>query len=361
VARAAPTQGALVLAQGTIFRALTTDSLGDELFLGRYLSTAEVALPAGSLGPFTVPVAAEFPGYTGNLAPGFITEFQAQGTVEVPCTVITPTTFQRVAGLTGLSDRFEPGFVGRYVRLVGALASLNATTPRRILAVTLDVNGELGITVDLPLDAVADVGVAVTVEVEEYADLGLTVTQPEAITEGVPDALGALGTDRNIARVTGESDDNFRARLGELADIISPASHIRILDRILGSRGIGYEYLETGDPETLMGFTWGVHPWGVGTFEHEPRVPGSELVGQGIVMLPRVRQVRYFAVFVDSVGLGEFGMPWGSATYPLGHPNAWGLGIWGGGPVQFNALISQLWQELNAARAAGVAFQIFLR
>jgi hypothetical protein len=84
-------------------------------------------------------------------------------------------------------------------------------------------------------------------------------------------------------------------------------------------------------------------------------------VGQGIVMLPRVRQVRYFAVFVDSVGLGEFGMPWGSATYPLGHPNAWGLGIWGGGPVQFNALISQLWQELNAARAAGVAFQIFLR
>ncbi len=363
VARAAPTLGDIVLPQGTRFRALATDSLGDELSLGTYLSTADVTLPEGSVGPFAVPVAAEFPGYTGNLRPGYVTAFQDLGTVEVPCTVVNLTSFQRVTGLTGLIDRFEPGFIGRYVRLVGPLVSHNAPVPRRVLGVFTDANGELGIVVDLALDSAADLGAAVTVEVEEYADLGLTVTQPEAIGAGVPDGLGAIGTDRDVGRVPGESEENYRTRLGTLADIISPASHIRILDRILGSRGIGYEYLETGEPTELMGFTWGVHPWGVGTLEHEDRVPGSELVGQGIVWLAGARHVRYFVVLVDPRGFGESGMPWGSATYPLGHPNAWGLGIWGasGGPVEFNALIGQLWNELNAARAAGVAFQIFLR
>lgn len=361
IARAAPTIGALVVPQGTRFRGLATDSLGAELFLGTWLSTEDLTLPEGSVGPFAVAVAAEFPGYTGNLRPGYITEFQELGRAEVPTIVVSTTSFQRVAGLSGQSDRFEPGFIGRYVRLVGTLVSENASVARRIVSTFTDANGELGIVVDLALDNVADVGAAVTVEVEEFADLGLTVSQPSAITGGTPDALGALGTDRNVGRVPGESEENFRNRLGALADIISPASHIRILDRILGSRGIEYEYLETGDVQSLMGFTWGVHPWGVGALEHEERVAGSELVGQGIVWLSRPRWVRYFAVLVDGQGFGEFGMPWGSSVYPEGYPNAWGVGIWGGGPVQFNALIAQLWHELDAARAAGVAFQIFLR
>ena len=359
VLRAAPTVGAIVLPQGTAFLAIATDSLGDRLLLGRYFSTAAVTLPEGAVGPAAVPVAAEFPGYTGNLDPDYITEFQLLGTAEVPCTVLSTTTFGRVVGLSGSSDRFDPGITGRYVRLVGPLLSENARVSRQVLGLFTDANGELGITVDLALDNAADVGQAVTVEVEEYPDLGLTVSQPAPITEGVPDALGALGVERGVGRVTGETEENFRNRLGTLADIISPASHIRILDRILGSAGIGYEYLEASDVGSLMGWTWGVHPWGVGTLEHQARMPGSELVGQGIVWLRR--RVRYFAVLVDRQGFGEFGMPWGSSVFPTGYPNAWGLFVWGGGAVRFNALISQLWQELNAARAAGVAFQIFLR
>lgn len=361
VARAAPTLGTLVLPQGTVFLALTTDSLGAELLLGRYLSTAPVTLTEGALGPFAVPVVAEFLGYTGNLDSGYLTEFQELGTAEVPCTVLSTTSFGRAAGLTGGSDRFDPGIIGRYVRLVGPLTSENRNIPRRIVSLFTDGSGELGIVVDLALDKPADVGLSLTVEVEEYAELGLSVSQPVAIAGGTPDALGALGVERGVGRVPGEPEENFRNRLGQLADIISPASHIRILDRILGSRGIGYDYLETGDVDTLMGFTWGVHPWGVGTLNPTPEPPTSQLVGQGIVWLSTARQVRYFVVLVQSTGLGEFGMPWGSPVYPDDHPNAWGLGIWGGGPSGFDALIAQLWEELNAARAAGVAFQIFLR
>ena len=366
VARAAPTVGALTLPQGTVFRGLATDSLGAELFLGRWLSTAEVVLPEGSLGPAPVPVEAEFQGYTGNVPPGYVVAFEELGRAEVPSEPITASRFRRALTVSPLEDRFDPSFVGRYVRLVGTLASENAATPRRIVGLFTDTNGELGIDVDLPLDDPADLlpGVSFTVEVEEYADLGLTVTQPAAITGGVPDALGALGSERATGRVAGETDENYRQRLGLLADIISPASHIRILERILGSAGIAYEYLETADIDTLMGFTWGVHPWGYGELEHQARGPGGELIGQGLVWLSRPRWRRFFMVLVDRQGTGEFGLNWGSAAlpaYPPGYPNAWGLGIWGGFPVGFQALIGQLWQELNAARAAGVAFLIGLR
>jgi len=364
VARAAPTLGALTLPQGTPFLGVATDSLGDRLVLGRWLSTAAVTLPEGSLGPAVVPVEAEFPGYTGNLEPEYLTEFAAQGRASVPSEVVSADRLQRVSGLTSLQDAFDAGFIGRYVRLVGTLASENAAVPRRIVSVFTDVNGELGIEVDLALDDLADVGALVTVEVEEYPDLGLSVTQPEPITGGTPDALGALGVERGTGRAEGESTENFRQRLGSLADIISPASHIRILDRILGSAGLAYEYLESGDIDTLMGFTWGVHPWGYGTLEHEARGPGGELVGQGLVWLSRPRWRRFFVVLVDRSGLGEFGLNWGSLAepaYPPGFPNAWGLGIWGGFPVGFYALIGQLWRELNDARAGGVAFLIGLR
>lgn len=359
VHRAAPTQGVLVLPQGTPLLAVTTDSLGDRLVLGRYFSTAEVTLTE-TVGPFTVPVAAEFQGYTGNLEPNYITEFEALGRASVPSLVATATRLQRAAVVTQ-EDRFDPGIVGRYVRLVGALTSENALLPRKVVGTFTDGSGELGIEVDLALDA-ADLGASVTVEVEEYADLGLTVTQPAAITGGVPDGLGAIGTDRGRGRAEGESEENYRQRLAALADIISPASHIRILDRILGSAGIGYEYLEAGDVDSLMGFTWGVHPWGYGELGFQARGPGGELVGQGLVWPIRMR--RFFMVLVDRSGLGEFGMPWGNLAnpgYPPGFPNAWGLGIWGGYPVGFYSLIAQLWQELDAARAAGVAFLIGLR
>lgn len=360
VRRSAPTVGELTLGQGTAFLAVTTDSLGDRLVLGRYFALAEVTL-GESVGPFPVPVAAEFQGYTGNLEPEYITEFELLGRASVPSTVLTTTRLQRVFGLSSLEDRFDPGFVGRYVRLVGTLTSENARLPRRILGTFTDVNGQLGIEVDLALDA-ADLGAAVSVEVEEYADLGLTMSQPERIEGGRPDALGALGTDRGVGRSEGESEENYRLRLGELADIISPASHIRILDRILGSAGIGYEYLEAGDVDTLMGFTWNVHPWGYGELPFQARGPGGQLVGQGLVWPIRMR--RFFMVLVDRTGLGEFGMPWGNQAnpgFPPGYPNAWGLGVWGGFPMGFNALIGQLWRELNDARAGGVSFLIGLR
>lgn len=359
--RSAPVRGSLVVPQGTALPAFATDSFGQPLFLGNYLTTADATL-GESVGPFIVPVEAEFSGYTGNLASGFIGSFEALGRLSVPSLALSATQLRRVVPVADnqTASRFSAALIGRYVRLVGgSLTSDNARTPRRVVSTFTDGSGQVGITVDLALDS-GDLGEPVTVEVDEWADLGVSVSQPDPIENGTPDTLGAIGADRNIGRVPGETDESFRRRLLQLSDIITPASHVRILNRILGSRGIGYRYLETGSIDGLMGFTWGVHPWGIGSLALIPKVPGSELVGQGFVWVDLRKHVRFFLVIVDRSGLGEYGMPYGSTVYPAGHPNAWGQGVWGGKPLGFNAVVGQLWAELNAARAAGVAFLILL-
>jgi hypothetical protein len=361
VHRAAPALGTLLMPAGTVLLANAIDSFGGTLFLGRYLTTQAFEIPEG-VGPFSVPVEAEFPGYTGNIMSGFVTTFEALGRLSVPSKVFSPTQLSRVVPVADnlTASRFSDILIGRYVRLVGgSLTSDNARVSRQVVGTFTDGSGQTGLVIDLGLEE-GDVNALTTVEVEEWEDLGISVTQPDPISGGTPDTLGAIGIDRNIGRVPGETDDSFRRRLQLLADIISPASHLRILDRILGSRGIGYRYLETGAIDELMGFTWGVHPWGVGQLALIPKLPGSQLVGQGFVWVDLTKQTRFFLVIVDRSGLGDYGMPYGATVYPLGHPNAWGQGIWGGRPLTFNAIVGQLWAELNAARAAGVGFLILL-
>lgn len=360
ISRAAPALGELLMPGGTVLLANALDSFGGTLFLGRYLTTQAFTIPEG-VGPFTVPVEAEFPGYTGNIMSGFATTFEALGRLSVPSIVFSPTQLSRVvpAADNTQASRFSDALIGRYVRLVGSLTSDNAGVSRQVVGTYTDGSGQTGIVIDLGLEE-GDVNAFTTVEVEEWEDLGISVTQPDPISGGTPDTLGAIGVDRNIGRVPGEGDESFRRRLQQLADIISPASHVRILDRVLGSLGIGYRYLETGAIDELMGFTWGVHPWGQGSLALIPKVAGSQLVGQGFVWVDLTKQTRFFLVIVDRSGLGDYGMPYGDTVYPVGYPNAWGRGVWGGSPLTFNAIVGQLWAELNAARAAGVGFLILL-
>jgi hypothetical protein len=359
--RSAPALGEIVVPLGTVIRAVMRDSFGQRLFLGNYLTLEETVFTSGALGPLTVQVEAEFPGYTGDQLPGMLIEFEALGRVTVPGEVASTTTIERTGSPSDFADRFDPQHVGRYVRFVGgtpALVTADQLVPRRIVATFTATDGQLGIEFERPLD-VADVGKPVTVEVEELGDLGITIEQPAPIGGGLADSLAAIAADRRVARGV-ETDEQFRVRLGELADIITPNSHLRILDRIFGSRGIGYQYLETHDVDGLMGFTWHAHAWGHGQVGHVPKPANSELIGQGIVWLTHPRHHRFFLVLLDRVGLGDFGMNWGGTAHVPGHPNAWGRGAWGGGAAGLDALATQAWNELNAARAHGIAFLIML-
>jgi hypothetical protein len=357
--RAAPALGAIVVPVGTILEAVVTDSFGGELLLGRFLTTEEATIPEGSLGPVAVDVEAEFVGFTGDVAAGSIVRFTALGRREVPALVDTTTRLRRSVPAYDQRDRFDDALVGRYVRLVGgALSADNARVPRRVEATYVAVDGQLGIEVDLALDP-GDVGAVTTVEVEELADLGVTVEQPAATEGGTPDSLGAIGAERRIGKRPGETDEEFRARFATLADTISPAAHIRILDRILGSAGIPYHYLETRAVDELMGFTWDVHPYDFGQVcPPITKTIGSEYVGQGGVWLQPGTLTRFSVICVDPGSLGDFGFAYDTVVPLPGAPNAWDVGFFDGSALGVASVLGRVWDEINAARAAGVGFLI---
>jgi hypothetical protein len=372
VSRLAPNLGDILIQAGAFLEAEQLGTAGEIVSLGRYVTTADFTIPEGSGAAIQVPVEAEFQGYTGNLEfPFQIVRFAPQGRATVPCTVTS-----NMGGETHLVrtvapaesykwDVFTRGMLGRYVRVVQVTVPL--ATPqvsliaRRIIATWQAGPGtdQLAIIVDPPLDN-ADIGKIVQVEVEELSDLGVQVEQPDLITGGRSDALGAIGTDRRLGRVQGETDDEFAERIQSLADNISPAAIERIADSILGPLGIGWCLKETADLQTLMGFTWDTHPWDFGGLNAVVKTANSQLIGQGIVWLDWATFRRFFIICVDRGNLGEFGFGYDYTNHLPGAPNAWDVAFYDGSPVGFDAALGRLWTAVNDARAAGVGFLIML-
>jgi hypothetical protein len=356
--RSAPVLGDIVVPQGTVFEARVTDSFGDSLLIGRYLSTLPVVLPEGDGQPILIPVEAEFPGYAGNIVAGLINNAEPQTRLDTPATLTSTSVAQQIIDPTTVNDAWSVAVVGRLARLVGPLVSENADLPRRITSFT--DGSPQQISFDPPLDDAADVGVDIVVEIESLEDFGITVTQPQPITGGVGGTLDAIATDRNQGRVLGESDDELRQRLSELADTISPAAIERTLDCILTPCGIRFDVAETGDIEGLMGFTWDLHPYDFGQVLPISKPPGSEYVGQGGVFLDESMYRRFFIITVScNDNAQDFGLAYDDG--PL--PNAWdGDQPYDGGSVDplntYNTCIARAWEAVNAARAAGVGFII---
>ena len=360
IRRAAPALGELILDRGTVLEAFMTDSFGGQLLLGRYLLTTPLTIPEGTGVVADVPVEAEFQGYTGNLQfPDQVVEFEELGRLAVPSVVLAVNELQTDAAAAVLApiDQFNDSLVGRYFRFVGGgLASENVAVPRRIT----DFISPDRIRFDPPLDNALDVGLQPTAEIEEYSDLGLTVESSSVMVGGTSNALGAIGDDRRQGKVPNESDDAFRARICDLADIISPAAIIRIVDRILTPLGIPFRLKETADIESLMGFTWDIHPYDVGDLSEIVKLPGSQLIGQGFVWLSETSLRRFFIICVGRRNTGEFGAAYDSTFFFSGFANAWDVFAFDGFAIGFDAAIGQVWEAVNQARAAGVGFIIVI-
>lgn len=355
--RSAPVLGDITIQVGTVFEARVTDSFGESLLVGRYLSTAEVILPEGDGQPILVPVEAEFPGYAGNIVAGLITSAAPQARFETPATITAVNTAQQIIDPTTVNDKWRPSVVGRLARLVGPLVSENANIPRRITSFT--DGSPQQVTFSPALDNAADIGVDVVVEIEELADFGISVTQPQPITGGVGGTLDAIATDRNQGRVPGETDDELRDRLSVLEDTISPAAIERTLDCILTPCGIRFNLAETREVEGLMGFTWDLHPYDFGDSIPISKTVGSEYVGQGGVWLDRSMYRRFFLISVSCPELQPFGLTYDDGPFP----NAWDEDQpYDGGEIDpldvYNTCIARAWAAVNAARAAGVGFVI---
>jgi len=70
-----------------------------------------------------------------------------------------------------------------------------------------------------------------------FLDLGLTVTNPEEAQPGDLAMLDSLGAERKVNRAPNESDDSYRMRVAEIADLVSPNAIRRIGNRIWAQYG----------------------------------------------------------------------------------------------------------------------------
>lgn len=335
--RAAPVNFEIVLIEGTLLQAVFTDSFGQERNGATYRVTSALTMPSGSPGPFSLEVEAVSDGFSGNVPAGTVTAFVAQIEAEIANATIEPglVTVTNPGGC----DQFSADQVGRYFVFDTTVPiSVDRETPRRITAV-----GGQTITVDV---AYAAVGTPANGRVLAFQDLGISIAQPASFTGGTDAWLDAIGNERRVFRRQGELDAPYRDRVCELPDTVSPAAIARIARRILDPLGIKFVIKETRDPLTWPGLILDVDAYDVGTPFTNGYVGGCDITTS----------------FVICVGLGnqgEFGAPY-DATTLLPNPNALDVMFYDGAPIAYGAALGSLYAQVNAARAAGVCFDIVL-
>ena len=209
-----------------------------------------------------------------------------------------------------------------------------------------------------------------TIEVEEFADVGFSVEQPDALDGGQTGYLDAIGFDRNTPRQTGEGDEQYRDRLCNLSDVISPAAIIRICESIMSPLGLGCILKETRciepnptDPRfgCISGFIFD----SVTDAHYANKAPAilnaydldnDFAQDRGFVWLDLLESVRFFLLCVGQGNEGEFGFGYDdSGTNPY---DADVFNFYDGSALGYSQAVGQLWQAINASRAAGVAFEI---
>lgn len=372
------------LLAGTRFLATQLGSFGQTVEMAEYQVVTRQDFAPGEVMR-TIPVQAVISGYASNIPKGKIQAFSVRGRSLVPNTDVTAGRFAVVESFNrdaGGQDVYSSDMVGQFMRFTNI--AVFPPGPRLIIGATVVTVGnaqtttvefepilEDGITPGTPLPN--DSGVIT--EVEEFADVGFVVEQPEPMEGGQTGFLDAIGADRNTPRVTGESDAAYRDRLCNLDDMISPAAMIRICERIMSPLGLGCVIKETrcitpgDDPrfQCLSGFIYDTvgapnyinkTPALLNAYDHDPQFA----IDNGLVWLDAIDMVRFFIMCIGVGGQGDFGFAYDGAADGLINPyDEPAVGInnfYDGSPLVYLAAVGALWQELNAARAGGVGFDI---
>jgi hypothetical protein len=378
--RAAPMHTPVLVAKGTGVRAVTTSSGPLEAPTANYVTTEDVTVQ--ELGPVELKIEATLPGFPWNLEGSPDLDGYGKGTPDSPQPPFagspysdsptpwyrwefvegveldpTPTTIS--AGGAQITGDFNVTDIGRNI-FVFTDPPQPIDTPRVVVA----VGGGGDATIDPPLPG----GGSGTWRPATFGELGVTLTQDFApngdITGGSGDTLDSIGSDRRIARVGNESDDQYRGRVCNYPEIITPTSIKAIISSILDPCGIPWSFRETlppglvnTTPGLLMGFTLDTHPYDFGQISDITKTVGSEYQGQGGIYLPENERI-FFIIVEETDVTGGFGLAYDNGPYPNAYDaNAYDGSVEDPGFIQ---CIQGLWKAVNDARAAGVSFVIAL-
>lgn len=247
--------------------------------------------------------------------------------------------------------------------------SLNVTTSRMSEAVNTEEDP--GFQVSLGSPVVMD-DTDTFVLIAPVGSVGLVSTSFSAVTSSDPirhatsDWLVLHGTERGVRRQPGESTGEYRLRVRNIPDAVSP---IAIAQAVLAIA----QRDQLGDVQTLEPFGDGADPlikafYNLGEFE--TMFLDNDFLDDPEVELVSKREARAYirieipisAVAFLSAGLfyGEIGDP-----VPFGFYDDIVLGYYGGDTTipQQTRLVSAaltIWEEVDRKRAGGVQFDVFL-
>lgn len=160
--------------------------------------------------------------------------------VGIPVTVKTGTVLTCSRGgqdfVTTEDVTFQPGTRGPFTVAIKAVAQgFEWNVPGEVLA--LD---------GLPLSGDIDT-IKSLVEEPPLGDLSIQVQHFIATSGGADATLDALGADRGITRLSGEGDDDYRTRIGQLPDTVSPGAIARACKAVFEKYGAAFSVIETWD------------------------------------------------------------------------------------------------------------------
>lgn len=188
----------------------------------------------------------------------------------------------------------------------------------------------------------------------DWSELGFEIVQMGAPAGGRDDMLRLLGEERGVYQQTNETDDQFRNRAARLADVVSPNSIRRYVNRELAP--YGYRGLAI-DVEDYDGFFCDIDFCDY----YEPGDPAGAPASDYKLLLSEKEAYGWFFVFVPNLNDGtDFGN--GYDEGPLGLIGdtqlapAFDTAIMDGYAVSADQTYRSIYDAVNAARAGGIGF-----
>lgn len=190
-------------------------------------------------------------------------------------------------------------------------------------------------------------------------DLGIVVTNAAVPAGGRSAMLDELGDERKIYRQPNESDESYRKRVSQVADQISPNAIRRICNRILVPLGASICLRESGLPK-FQGLYFDVDPGADPVRAFAFDLDFAVRPADRFKLLVDYLEMRaFFLVGVPPLGSEDFG-----AAFDEGASNAFDCSpywcFFDGYSLTAANIYRQLWAAIDAARAAGVGFDLYV-
>ena len=193
--------------------------------------------------------------------------------------------------------------------------------------------------------------------VRDWRDLGFTITSLQQITLGRDDDLGLIGDNRGMYPEQGETEEQFRRRVAQLPDVVTPAALNRVVNRLLAPLKLKSRVIDIGDE--VLGFFFDEDAFDY----YEPGYVYP--LSPWKLLLDMTETYGHFYVLVPWIAEGDFGIffDFGPSSYlpdkGLYLGPCWDDGFMDGfSPVASYNVYPNIYREMKRRKLGGVSFTL---